>query len=215
MEDDSAIIGDFNYSIEARLFASLPVDEEQRGLMAEAVRTAASQLNLMTPTMLRKGTDPRLMIKTGTAIQRGALIIIYAKGPHCVTTHLAIVPNGVRRAFDQLTQQAIKYAPAPIEAGIIDGLVTAYGAPPGEPPGMEMPPDANLMVALGGLLLLVPERNRDALAAKIEYFRNAGIAPALIGLCGPGGPSWPGKVRLAWPIALPVGPYLDVEVEYG
>ena len=90
--------------------------------------------------------------------------------------------------------------------GIVQYILERGGAKPGEPCsniGNAIAP------ALGALFSAIPAETRVGLANDIDRCTDAAICPVLVGLIGPAGSGRPDHYSIAWPVLLPLAPYLE------
>jgi hypothetical protein len=129
----AGIITDLNRSIEDRLFATM--NAGQRDRLGSALRTAANQLEYLTPVAMMPASGTAVLrVGALTFVQRGAVLTILAEGPHCVTTHWCPdAAGGTSQMFETLVQEAAARDMADAAPGaLIHEVVERYGAKPGE-----------------------------------------------------------------------------------
>lgn len=205
--DTAAFAADLDHPIEERLAAILG----QRKLLQQALHTAASQLEFLTPTAMmagRKGlhAGPVAMVDTGT------VLLVLAHGAHCITTHWCSADGvSLADAFNQCVQIAHDRSFPDGEAPfLVQHLLQRFGAAPGQPP----PPglaSVDMRLVLGALLALQGTPNR--LANTVERIRRLGVCPAMVFLVGPSSSQAPGSISFAGPLVLPLARYAEAAAD--
>jgi hypothetical protein len=209
----AAIAADLNnHTIEERLGALLSAPGQHKRL-GQAMHTAATQLELLTPVAMMAGpaglhAGPVAMVTTG------AVLLVLAQGRRCVTSHWGVIEGAsLADAFNECVQIATDLnAPDGAAPFLVQHVVQRYGAGPGRPP----PPglaSVDMRPVLGALLAMLEQPARSRVVAMIEHIRDLGVCPALVVVVGPSSSREPGTISFAGPIILPLARYADVAAD--
>jgi hypothetical protein len=196
------------HSIHDRLRACVP-DAGYQQRMAQALCTAAEQLEFLTPAVL---VPSRAGLHTGVAThtQRGAVVFVLADGAKCSTTHMTM--PSVAAGFDELIRCAEHFGMAeePLHIGALTHqMVKQFGARPAQRSRRRAPDMTTVGAVLGALLRPLPADARADLARSVEHIRECDYCPALVGLVGPASNGVKGNLSFLWPLLIPVAEYSE------
>jgi hypothetical protein len=205
-----------NHTIEERLAALLSGPGQLKRL-GQAIHTAATQLELLTPAAMMAG-PAGLLAGPVAMVATGSVLLVMAKGRLCVTSHWGVA-EGASLA-DALTQciQIATDLNAPDGAApflvqhVVQHVVQRYGAGPGQPP----PPglaSVDMRPVLGALLAMLEKSARSRAVAVIEHIRCLGVCPALVAVVGPSSSHAHGTISFAGPIILPLARYAQAAAD--
>ena len=194
-----------------RIIAAL---REQKPLtqkrLAPAARLAGEQLEWLMPVAFAPTTTGLFTGKFTTAAL-GTILFILADERGVASVHVLDQPDLVDRVVERA--QALRAFIAENGSGdmnaavvsVIGVFVREYGGAPGADTRPATEQAASNMV--GALFAgLTEDEARDTLGTAREISKH-GYAPAFVALRGPG--AKPGTTAGAWPLLLPLAPYLD------
>jgi hypothetical protein len=201
-----------NHTIEERLAALLNAPGQHKRL-GQAMHTAATQLEFLTPAAMMAG-PAGLLAGPVAMVATGAILLVLAQGRHCVTSHWGVADGAsLADAFDECVQIASDLnAPDGAAPFLVQHVVQRFGAGPGKP----SPPSVatiDMRPVLGAILAMLEKPARRRAVAMIEDIRSLGVCPALVVVVGPSSSRAPGSISFAGPIILPLARYADVAAD--
>ncbi len=196
------------HSIESRLRANIgdPV------LRPGALHTAASQLELLTPTVMMSG-HAGIYSSEVAMVRAGVILMILADGPRCTTT---LWKSAKGATFAEAIADCVSLVSEPLQPGdaltAVRYVVRRYGAAPGKP-AARTAPEHKIHIAFGILFGLLPTAARESLAEALAGWCEHNICPAVVAVIGPSSSGKPATSSFAWPLILPVAPYAERFIE--
>ena len=195
-----------------RLAALLSAPGQHKRL-GQALHTAATQLELLTPAAMMAGpagllTGPVAMVATG------AVLLVLAQGRHCVTSHWGVAEGAsLADAVNECVQIASDLnAPDGAAPFLVQHVVRRFGAGPGKPPPSDLA-TVDMRPVLGALLAMLEKPARSRAVSMIDDIRSLGVCPALVVVVGPSSSREPGTISFAGPIILPLARYAEVAAD--
>jgi hypothetical protein len=184
-----------------------------RNQLKQSVGTAGAQLEWAKPSVMGSAKRDKTRFYGGPAVMAppGTVFIVLAHDKKAFTIWLRPSPGN---SLTDVIEQSVKYAEQLMEPDTLSGvqvllaakdLIRKYGQPPGKH-GVELEQEHNTRI-IGMLLAGVPER--DGMVDGLEMIVGMGVCPAVVGLIGKGSET---GLCGAWPLVLPLAPYVDAVV---
>jgi hypothetical protein len=197
------------------LLADHPVPHEQ---LRGAIAMAGEQLELLKPIRMQIPRSGQLEVAAVTNTLRGAILVVLADAAKVVTMHLGAYAERqqefgelARRMHADMREAGCKFTDGKAVDEVLQTirvLLRDHGAKPGKAAARAMPPQRGER-ALGILLASIPQAELAELLERLERLSDNGVCPAMIGLLGPGSDGRDNSFSGAWPVLLPLAPYLD------
>jgi hypothetical protein len=200
----------FDSDVGDRIVATLS-HTRLRGKLEPAARLAGRQLELMKPAIMVP-THEGLWAGAVANVPLGQMVFVFADQDRVATFSCGLRAGATAiTAIDQMVAEAGDAGQPEggwesLSAGIVQHIVEDGGAKPGETchsMGNAGP------ALLGALFSAIPAETRMGLATHIDRCTGAAICPVIVGLIGPAGSGRPDRYSIAWPMLLPLAPYLE------
>ena len=182
-----------------------------RDQLKKSTDSAGTVLEWFTPYAMGRSKQQGARLYAGPAVTAppGTVLIVLAHEEKVFTVWLRS-PGALADAVDE----AVKYFKALMEAEIdlgltlvaIEDLIKRHGRIPDKKSGIELSQEHNTRI-IG--MLFATMSDRAGVFEMLEMVMAANACPAMVGLIGKGVTGLCG----AWPLVLPLGPYVDAVIE--
>ena len=194
--------------IEERLLAVVPDDQGRHARLGPALRTAAAQLELLTPAVLQAGV-PRGMLSAGRVaeVDHDCVVVVLAEGDRCITFYSPVETTVAAMVYALIAVATANAYDALSPGDVIRRTVEVHGAAAGATAAKVMPL-INGTAVVGALLSAIPDH--AALAAMVTMIRDHGVCPAIVGVVGASLSGHPASYAYCWPVVVPMGEYAEL-----
>lgn len=174
--------------------------------LRDAARCAGRQLEWLTPWVMGWHANGRLAAGPAMRVARRTVLIVIAD-PERVAIR-AIRPAPAVSIVDMVNKASANMTArfGTLRSDWIPGILGNALQECGHPPAVEPQPGAKGLFNLA----LLATAEVQGLAPALDSLIAQDICPVLVGLVGPATSGRPDFFSAAWPVALPLAPYLDV-----
>jgi hypothetical protein len=206
---DTTMLADAGDQLRA-LLAANGVDSP----VAASAALAGEQLELLRPYFMMP-TRAGIVSGPRAAVESGTILFVISDGRRVATSHI-IPASPAAEMFTAGAAGLLEGTPRADWENAIVGVMTIIldkaGGAPGAAP--ETAIDEREMLRLFfALLATLPTKAISDLGHAMDRVRDEGICPALVGLLGPASSGSPNHFSVAWPLALPLAPYIEDAVQ--
>ena len=201
---------DFDTGMDDRLRQAL-AELPHRRQLDPAVKLAGAQLELLKPAVLSPQSDGRMYIGPAAHVPRGCVVIVLADRKRVATLYLMACEERIAIIEDAVTQVRERVGDTPVDLNGAMIAANAFLQRYGGKPGGTTPaaPVASTAGMVGILFAVFSDEQRRMVLASIERVAAENVCPVLVGLFGKGSSDHPDSHSGAWPILLPLAPYMS------
>jgi len=170
--------------------------------LRQAAKMAGRQLELLKPAVMgQSAIEPnRMYIGPAAQVPNGFTLVVLANAKKVVTVYVKLTENAAADFGDSPARPS-EYLVA------LDEVIRKFGAQPGQR-APDVPQDTVARVLDMLFAVLPPEQRQKVLQAAVAIAAD-GICLALVFLIGPASSGTRGLFSLAWPVCIPLAPYID------
>jgi hypothetical protein len=184
-----------------------------RDQLKQSVDTASAQLEWFKPYAMGRSKQQGARLYAGPAVAAppGTVLIVLAHEEKAFTVWLRSPGHALIEAVDEAVGYFKALMETEIDLGLtlvaIEDLIKKHDRIPDRKPGIELSQEHNTRI-IG--MLFAAMSDRAGVCETLEMAMAAKACPAMVGLIGKGSET---GLCGAWPLVLPLAPYLDAVIK--